>query len=216
MKRRCGPGVASVELDRAVFEIAPHFAETLAPVFETVLRGETVRNVDMQGVAAGEEAPHIWRAHFYPVRQTAGEVSAIGAICEDVTAAREAEAALALEKARLERLMISAPNVIYITDLKRRRNVYLNPQVLDSLGYAPAGQGTLSVALVYAVGSGALPYMAGTTTPKVGELKVALTVGKLSTVEVVAFDSSDVMVRWEDRPRLELRVMGDSQDQCPL
>ena len=47
-------------------------------------------------------------------------------------------AELAQEKARLERLMISAPNLIFINDLKRGRNAYINPQVFESLGYGPA------------------------------------------------------------------------------
>ncbi len=34
--------------------------------------------------------------------------------------------------------MISAPNLIFINDLKRGRNVYINPQVFDALGYGPA------------------------------------------------------------------------------
>ncbi len=47
-------------------------------------------------------------------------------------------AELAQQKARLERLMISAPNLIYINDLKRRRNAYVNPQIFEALGYAPS------------------------------------------------------------------------------
>ncbi|WP_146144858.1 sensor histidine kinase [Phreatobacter cathodiphilus] len=50
--------------------------------------------------------------------------------------ARVAE--LAQEKARLERLMLSAPNLIYINDLQRRRNAYVNPQIFESLGYGPS------------------------------------------------------------------------------
>lgn len=130
---------ASDHIGRSVVEIAPQTAGQLRPLFEKVLAGQTFRNVELETHAPGDaEARRIWRAHFYPVRQDASEVVAIGAICEDVTAARKIDEALAEEKSRLERLMISAPNMIYITDLRRRRNAFINPQVFDSLGYAPA------------------------------------------------------------------------------
>ncbi|WP_439574045.1 PAS domain S-box protein [Phreatobacter sp.] len=122
-----------------VFSVIPHFEARLRPVMERVLAGETQRNIEIQGEIAHLIYPsRTWRAHLYPVRNAAGEVRAIGAFCEDVTAARLADVALAEEKARLERLMLSAPNMIYITDVQRRQNAYVNPQVLDSLGYAPA------------------------------------------------------------------------------
>jgi PAS domain S-box-containing protein len=124
---------------RTVAEVVPQFAEALAPVLEKVLAGETVTRLELIGSVAGEKGGRrVWQAAFYPVRQDAGEVSAIGAILDDVTAEHDAEAALAEEKSRLERLMISAPNLIYITDVARRRNAFMNPQIYDALGYAPA------------------------------------------------------------------------------
>lgn len=122
-----------------VFRLIPDFEERLRPLMERVLAGETHRNIEIQGeIAHLIYSARTWRAHLYPVRNAAGEVSAIGAVCEDVTAARLADEALAEEKARLERLMVSAPNMIYITDVRRRRNAFINPQVQDFLGYAPS------------------------------------------------------------------------------
>lgn len=124
---------------REVFALIPHFESRLRPVMERVLAGETQRNIELQGEIAHLIYPfRTWRAHLFPVRKANGEVGAIGAFCEDVTAARLADEALAEEKTRLERLMLSAPNMIYITDVRRRQNAYINPQVQESLGYAPS------------------------------------------------------------------------------
>lgn len=87
-----------------------------------------------------------------PIRDRAGRIERWFGTCTDIHDKKLAEGALvaaqdqlkarvaelAQEKARLERLMISAPNLIFINDLKRGRNAYINPQVFESLGYGPA------------------------------------------------------------------------------
>lgn len=123
---------------RSVAEIMPQFAETLEAAVAKVMARESVGRLELIENADGPGGRRrVWQADFYPVRQEAGEVTAVGAVIDDVTAEHEAEAALAAEKSRLERLMISAPNLIYVTDVARRRNVFINPQIYDALGYAP-------------------------------------------------------------------------------
>lgn len=87
-----------------------------------------------------------------PIRDREGRIERWFGTCTDIHDKKLAEGALvaaqeqlkarvaelAQQKARLERLMISAPNLIFINDLKRGRNVYINPQVFDALGYGPA------------------------------------------------------------------------------
>lgn len=86
------------------------------------------------------------------IRDSAGRIERWFGTCTDIHDKKLAEEALvatqeqlrarvdelAQQKARLERLMILAPNLIYINDLKRRRNAYINPQVFEGLGYAAA------------------------------------------------------------------------------
>ena len=87
-----------------------------------------------------------------PIRDRLGRIERWFGTCTDIHDKKLAEEALvaaqgqlkarvaelAQEKARLERLMISAPNLIFINDLKRGRNAYINPQVFEALGYGPA------------------------------------------------------------------------------
>ncbi len=87
-----------------------------------------------------------------PIRDRSGRIERWFGTCTDIHDKKLAEEALvaaqgqlkarvaelAQEKARLERLMISAPNLIFINDLKRGRNAYINPQVFEALGYGPA------------------------------------------------------------------------------
>lgn len=87
-----------------------------------------------------------------PMRDAAGRIERWFGTCTDIHDKKMAEEALvstqrqlkarvtelAQEKARLERLMLSAPNLIYINDLQRRRNAYINPQIFESLGYGPS------------------------------------------------------------------------------
>ncbi|MCA0317496.1 MAG: PAS domain S-box protein [Proteobacteria bacterium] len=132
-------GPVAAQGGRTVAEVMPQFVETLEPAIRRALAGEAVGRLELIGSPDGDASRRrVWQADFYPVRQEAGEVTAVGAIIDDVTAEHEAEAALAGEKSRLERLMILAPNLIYITDFERRRNVFMNPQIYEALGYAPA------------------------------------------------------------------------------
>ena len=83
-----------------------------------------------------------------PIRDRAGRIERWFGTCTDIHDKKLAEGALvaaqdqlkarvaelAQEKARLERLMISAPHLIFINDMKRGRNAYINPQVFETLG----------------------------------------------------------------------------------
>lgn len=130
-------GPLEEQAGRTIADLTGDCFPALEPVLTRVLAGETVRNLELDFPRPGGEGERlVLRLHFYPVRHEAEQVAAIGAICEDVTAPRQAEVALEAEKDRLERLMISAPNVIYITDLQRHRNVFINPQIFDALGYS--------------------------------------------------------------------------------
>lgn len=87
-----------------------------------------------------------------PMRDATGRIERWFGTCTDIHDKKLVEEALvstqrqlkarvtelAQEKTRLERLMLSAPNLIYINDLQRRRNAYINPQIFESLGYGPS------------------------------------------------------------------------------
>jgi PAS domain S-box-containing protein len=101
---------------------------------------------------AGDGSYRWFMGRAVPMRDDAGTIIRWFGTCTDIHDKKLAEEALvaaqgqlkarvaelAQQKARLERLMISAPNLIYINDLKRRRNAYVNPQIFEALGYAPS------------------------------------------------------------------------------
>lgn len=101
---------------------------------------------------AGDGSYRWFMGRAVPVRDSEGHIIRWFGTCTDIHDKKLAEEALvatqaqlkarvaelAQQKARLERLMISAPNLIYINDLQRRRNAYVNPQIFEALGYGPS------------------------------------------------------------------------------
>ncbi|MDQ1747013.1 MAG: hypothetical protein QOD07_1276 [Frankiaceae bacterium] len=75
----------------AVAELVPELWPRLKKVYERVLAGETVTNVDVsKPSAANPQRMCHWLASYYPVR-VAGEIIGIGTVVVDITERREAE-----------------------------------------------------------------------------------------------------------------------------
>lgn len=68
-------------------------------------------------------------------RNAAGAVSQLLSVAMDITARKEAEAALEANRHFTQRVASMAPNIIYVYDLQLERNVYVNHNLAMLLGY---------------------------------------------------------------------------------
>ena len=82
-------------LGQPVFEILPDLWSKIEPLCRAVLKGESVRNVEISGETPAQpgEKRH-WLASFYPVRSHNPDTLGIGAIVKEVTEEKRAEASL--------------------------------------------------------------------------------------------------------------------------
>jgi len=82
-------------LGRAVSAVLPKLWTQIEPLYQAVLKGESVRNVEIRGetpAAPGEERQ--WVTSCYPVRNQSKEILGIGIIVKEITEEKKAEAAL--------------------------------------------------------------------------------------------------------------------------
>jgi PAS domain S-box-containing protein len=77
-------------------EIVPTIAPYLEPLFQQVLdTGEPLLDVDFPGqLPADPQQFRHWQCNFYPVRTPSGEMLGVGVVVFDITARKQAEAAL--------------------------------------------------------------------------------------------------------------------------
>lgn len=68
-------------------------------------------------------------------RNAAGQTTQLLGVAMDITARKEAEAALEASRRFAERITHMAPNLIYVYDFPSARNVYINQNLVKLLGY---------------------------------------------------------------------------------
>jgi PAS domain S-box-containing protein len=123
-------GVSVAEhIGKTVAEILPSLVEPLLEVTARILAtGQPVLNHEFSGETAS--APGVtrhWNESWYPVRDERGEIVGFGAVVEDVTERRQAEAALRLKNDRFELAVKASTAVLYQQDLELRFTWLHNP-----------------------------------------------------------------------------------------
>jgi PAS domain S-box-containing protein len=116
-------------------------AKGVLPLIERAFAGEAVRipAVSYDPAEIGRAGRARWvRAACYPLKDEAGTIVEVVLVLEDVTAQREARAALEAREARLRRLAEHAQDFIYRYDfLPRRGFSYASPACERIFGYTP-------------------------------------------------------------------------------
>lgn len=124
-------------LGRRVWDLVPALQATAEPLLKRVLAGETLTNVEISGETPKQPGQiRHWVEQFYPVRNQHGEVIAVGIICEEVTERKRNEEALRSSEAFLRHISDVAPSILYVYDLREKRNVWGNRDMSTVLGYA--------------------------------------------------------------------------------
>lgn len=99
-------------IGRHVSEIVPTLAESVREVTRRILEtGEAVGNHEFSGeTTAAPGVTRYWTENWYPVRDSAGEITGFGALIEDITERKEAEELLRQK----ERLLTESQSVAHI------------------------------------------------------------------------------------------------------
>lgn len=72
-----------------------------------------------------------------PEMDPAGNITSYIGTLTDITDRKEAEFALEESKRFIQKIADTAPNILYVYDVKRQQNIYINRRVVHILGYSP-------------------------------------------------------------------------------
>lgn len=109
-------------LGRRAWDLLPSLREAAEPVLRRVLEaGEPLHDVVLKGeTPARPGVVRHWREHFYPLRESGGEVRGVGIVCEELTERLAIERSLAETSALLEAVTSSVDAAIYAKDCDGR------------------------------------------------------------------------------------------------
>jgi len=82
----------------------------------------------------GEEA--WWLTTVNPLRDETGQIYRLVATCLDISDRKQVEQALRENQTFIEQVANSSPGILYIFDLEHKRNIYVNHELSDVLGYS--------------------------------------------------------------------------------
>jgi len=96
----------AAHLGRTVREALPSLADTVEPLFQRILTtGEPLLNLEITGETLAQPGvPRVWREHFYPLKDVAGQVIGINVTVEEITALKQAERQLRISEQRYREL----------------------------------------------------------------------------------------------------------------
>lgn len=127
---------AAAHIGRHVEDIVPNVARTVIPILRRVFEtGETLENVEIVGETVRfPGTSRSWAADFYPLKNDAGEVWAVGVIVRDVTEQKYAEEQRELLLAELEHrvkntlasvMSIAAHTLVHGAELAVARDAFI-------------------------------------------------------------------------------------------
>jgi PAS domain S-box-containing protein len=83
-------------LERGVWEILPGFRPLMEPLFERVLAGGEIEEIEVSGETPAQPGvTRHWAEKIYPLKSVQGDVIGIGVLVEEITARRHAERQMA-------------------------------------------------------------------------------------------------------------------------
>ncbi len=121
-------------ISRTVAKVLPKLP-AMAPVFKRVLKGESFRNIEIQGETPKRPgSPRSWLANYYPVKGESGAILGIGLVMVEITELKKAEADLLYERDRIKNYL-DLVGVIVVAIGKDRKVIMINRKGCELLGY---------------------------------------------------------------------------------
>ncbi|GEM44485.1 PAS domain S-box protein [Deinococcus cellulosilyticus] len=116
----------------------PLFGQLIEHQLKKVLdSGESLLNLEYSMPPGMGRPLQDWLVNYFPVRTPEGETLGIGATIQDITHQKASERILQESQLFREKIMQTAPVVIYLMDLQAQHIVYSNQHMAEVLGYTP-------------------------------------------------------------------------------
>ncbi|GEM46762.1 hypothetical protein DC3_23970 [Deinococcus cellulosilyticus NBRC 106333 = KACC 11606] len=125
--------------NRTMNEMFPGAFEKVERMLQQVLTtGEPLLDVELTDQdLPGFRKGHHWQLNYFPVKSRDGRTLGVGSIIQDITARKNSEMALRESQHFLQRIADTVPTLIYVYDVRQRKNIYFNSELKNILGYTP-------------------------------------------------------------------------------
>ncbi|SEU22612.1 sensor histidine kinase [Stigmatella erecta] len=129
-------------LGRTLREVVPQMASDLEPLYQRVLEtGEPVLDLEMSGTTPGLGGEQgFWLVSCYPVKDAGGHTFLMGSVVVDLTERKRSADAVARNAAKLEAILQSIPDAVYVGDARNIKHANARARELlgeDLQGVAP-------------------------------------------------------------------------------
>jgi PAS domain S-box-containing protein len=123
-------------------EVLPQMASELEPIYQQVLEtGEPVLDREMTGTTPGLNGEQgFWLVSCYPVKDVQGRIFLMGSVVVDLTERKRSADGVARDAAKLEAILQSIPDAVYVGDTRRIKHANARARELlgaDLEGVAP-------------------------------------------------------------------------------
>ncbi|SEK93719.1 PAS domain S-box-containing protein [Stigmatella aurantiaca] len=127
---------------RTLREVVPQMASDLEPLYRQVLEtGEPVLDLEMSGTTPGLDGEQgFWLVSCYPVKDAQGHTFLMGSVVVDLTERKRSADAVARDAAKLEAILQSIPDAVYVGDARNIKHANARARELlgeDLEGVAP-------------------------------------------------------------------------------
>ncbi|UUR08437.1 PAS domain S-box protein [Sphingomonas glaciei] len=103
-------------LGRSVREVLPDLADQAEDALRRVFAGEELSGLEISGETPAQPGVvRTWRENWFPIRAASGEITGAAISAEEITAAKDAELALARSEAQFRTLADALPGILFIT-----------------------------------------------------------------------------------------------------
>ncbi|MFQ5572019.1 MAG: PAS domain S-box protein, partial [Rhodothermales bacterium] len=111
----------SEHIGKTLSEVIPEIAEQVGPVYRRVIEtGEPALDMEVHGTTPAEPGVfRDWLVSYFPYRSAEGTILGVSTVVQDITARKQAEAALKQSEERYQGLFENAPIAVWEEDFSR-------------------------------------------------------------------------------------------------
>lgn len=123
-------------IGKSIYEVWPsEFCDAFAVNNQQVI--QSGKPIEIEEVAPHADGVHTYITIKFPLYDADGEPYAVCGISADISDRKRAEKELRTSQRLIQKIADSSPNLLYLYDLEEQRNVYVNREITQILGYTP-------------------------------------------------------------------------------
>jgi PAS domain S-box-containing protein len=123
-------------IGKSIYEAwSSEFADAFAVNNQQVL--QTGEPITFEEVAPDADGVHTYITIKFPLHDANGIPYAVCGMSTDITLRKQAEEKLRTSQRFIQKIADASPNLLYLYDLEEQRNIYVNREITQMLGYSP-------------------------------------------------------------------------------